>query len=404
MVAAAAPLDFGGRIVGTTSTPVTIDVPARLALSQLPPDTPIPVPAQLVGLVPVSSGSTTYPPQLINVFGDVSASVQLLSVALDRGDDFSAEVSTARDPSSSAAQIRIRFAPVSTGPLADTMRGQLAHLNVEIPGGGLIGALFGTVSGFLGDLLVAWLSAELEQPVTGTGIVADDGAPVPQGPAGPQGGTGTGLPGMPGPPGPVGPAGPEGPAGLPGLPGQPGAPGPPGPSRQGVLSDVYVVRPNGSVGVLPVGDFELARLVVPPGSYLITAKLVVSGADDEKRFAGKVFLSTGDRANFAHGNASPTQIPDYHVWPTLLHDVATFTQATAITVTGMADQSEWYADEIILTALRVGVVNPLSDLRGVTADGVSTGQQSPDCAQQLREARSEIQRLSTLLAAIQSQG
>ena len=88
-----APLDFGGHVVGTSSAPVTVTVPLSIALSQLPSDTAITVPPQLIGVLPVSTGNTTYPPQLINVFGDVSATVRLASVALDDGVDFGVDAS-----------------------------------------------------------------------------------------------------------------------------------------------------------------------------------------------------------------------------------------------------------------------------------------------------------------------
>ena len=142
------------------------------------------------------------------------------------------------------------------------------------------------------------------------------------------------------------------------MPGLPGAPGPAGPAGPVSLPDVYVARgaPDKVLVSAGGGPVELVRLMVAPGSYLMTAKLVAEGADSEEPFTGTVTLSTGDVAGFGHGNSNPKQISNFLWWPLVLHDVATFARPTVITLSAAADNHGWHASDAILTALRVGVV------------------------------------------------
>jgi hypothetical protein len=95
----------------------------------------------------------------------------------------------------------------------------------------------------------------------------------PQGPVGPAGNPG--APGKRGPRGQTGPAGaagapgargPQGPKGDPGPGGPAGPKGDPGPSDGYYLAKVNVVN-------LPAGEVEVARLNLPPGSYIASATM-----------------------------------------------------------------------------------------------------------------------------------
>ena len=88
--------------------------------------------------------------------------------------------------------------------------------------------------------------------------------------------------------------------GCPAFPAPQGRAGPAGPVS---LPDVYVARgaPDKVLVSAGGGPVELVRLMVAPGSYLMTAKLVAEGADSEEPFTGTVTLSTGDVAGFGHG-------------------------------------------------------------------------------------------------------
>src|SRR4051794_23248416 len=105
------------------------------------------------------------------------------------------------------------------------------------------------------------------------------GKPGPRGPQGPVGPAGPkGDPGAPGakgatgdrgPAGPAGPAGERGPQGATGATGATGDRGPQGPI--GPSDGYYFAKLN--VVNLPAGEVEVARLNLPPGSYIANATL-----------------------------------------------------------------------------------------------------------------------------------
>ena len=146
------------------------------------------------------------------------------------------------------------------------------------------------------------------------------------------------------------------------------------------------------------GSVELIRLSVAPGSYLLTAKLGAEGADSEEPFAGTVTLSTGDVARFGHGNSNPKQISDHLWWPLQLHDVATVARPTVISLTAAAGNHGWRAGDAILTALRVGTINPPIDLRDLPYPGGRDAQQVRRVAES-SGVEGEVQRLTGLLEA-----
>src|SRR6187455_2879110 len=106
-------LDFGGCPVGQTSRRVDVPLPTHVRLSELPPDLAFAVPAQLQGLPPpFQLGPTVYPPQLMMLLGDASASVVLGSVGFDDGSDFGVQLD--------AGTAQVVFHPTAAGGRNDT--------------------------------------------------------------------------------------------------------------------------------------------------------------------------------------------------------------------------------------------------------------------------------------------
>lgn len=174
------------------------------------------------------------------------------------------------------------------------------------------------------------------------------------------------------------------------MPGLPGASGP------AMLPEVYVARSEGGV-ILPDSEVhELARLSVGPGSYLVTAKVLVYYGDQEVAIGGKLRLSTGETSWFSHGNASRLEIPDYVMWPVVLHDVATFAEPTVIALTALADTNGFFAGPLVLTALRVGAVNPVTNLRGLPVIDREVDAETHSPVTSHTEG-AELQRLTALL-------
>lgn len=116
-----------------------------------------------------------------------------------------------------------------------------------------------------------------------TGAAGPDGPAGAQGAAGPQGAVGlkgdTGAAGPQGLKGDAGAAGPQGlkgdtgAAGPQGLKGDTGAAGPQGPAGP---SEAFSVSSPQSVVISPSQNPDLATLTVPAGSYVVSAKLVLS--------------------------------------------------------------------------------------------------------------------------------
>ncbi|MGZ5406476.1 MAG: hypothetical protein ACXWX1_01685 [Aeromicrobium sp.] len=351
-------VEFGGRPVGSSSAPVLLTIPLVARLSDLPADLAINVPPQMQGFpAPYTLGATAYPALLIAVFGDVTASFKVVSLAFDFGQNFSLQAGDALETTGTPhTSVAVSFAPATEGPLVDTLRGVAANLWVEIPKGGLSGYVLQQFSSLFAGYLSNWISDQLVFPVSGTGLETGQPAQLlPPGVAGPQG--------QPGVRGEAGPAGPPG-AGSTGPPGPAGPAGPPGPTGQPVHSGsasgtaVYSVRPQVSSWVTE--PIELASITVPAGQYLITARLVANRSGSEGALTGRCTLSSGDTVNFEHYNRSRNMVDDVHGWPVMLHDVAHLERRTTISLsaTNQEPGNGWRADEVILTALRVAAINP----------------------------------------------
>jgi hypothetical protein len=364
-------LDFGGRAIGTTSSPVAIRVSRVINLSDLPDDYEIEVPATMRGFPPpFALGATTYPPQLAAMFGDVSATFGLVSLTLDSGTDFALDTGDALTTIGPYGTATVAFQPSTPGPLDDMLRGVVTSVAVTIPSGGLAGTALQAFSNLFGGFMTSWMTDQLALPLQGIGLEVVEEAPVPGiGPAGPQGPPGLpGAAGIAGPPGATGqpgekgdpgPAGPQGRAGDQGHPGPPGPQGPAGPVSAGAStteSAVFVVRSTESSWV--VNPVELAILMVPAGHYVITAKLVVNRNWSDGPLGGAIRLSTGDSIQFDHFSLSK-DLPESVVgWPVMLHDVASFDRPTRISLVGTNSKQGWRSWDVILTALRVGANNP----------------------------------------------
>lgn len=104
----------------------------------------------------------------------------------------------------------------------------------------------------------------------------------PGGPPGPMGLTGaTGPAGPAGPTGQAGPAGQTGPAGPAGPQGVPGPAGPPGPAGTGAtvaFTAQFGLRGGNPIFLGPTYT-EVSSVLVPPGFYLVTAKVVLTNAN-----------------------------------------------------------------------------------------------------------------------------
>ncbi len=378
-MASLAPIDFGGREVGTTSAPISVYVPLLVRLSDLPDDLPIAIPPQLRGFpAPFSLSETAYPPQLSAIFGDVSATFRVVQVDFDDGLHFTLDAQDALSAVGPSAAISVSFRPQASGRHVDTVRGTVANLAVDIPAANALGSLLRLVTGLLGGPLTTWLNEQLAFAVLGSGVAQAEANQVvlPQGPAGPQGPPGISGPrgptGEPGPEGPVGPAGAPGLAGPPGPPGPQGVQGPPGPSAQRDAfgdPDVFVAR--SSVPILvkakPWEDpTTILTLRVAPGSYLITARLRVLSEGRSEKLAADCILSTGDSIHLNHLDTSVGTNTERIGWPIVLHDVASFARPTVIALSGSTVYPEgWLAEQVVVTALRVGAINPLISLVSV---------------------------------------
>ncbi len=127
-----------------------------------------------------------------------------------------------------------------------------------------------------------------------TGPAGSTGATGPQGLKGDTGAQGPqGVAGAAGPQGPAGPAGPQGAQGLQGIPGQNGQDSAPG------LSKVYNTFDFNNINYaeLPVGGTQpapvLKQLDLPPGKYLVTAKVNVRQKTSNIFAIATCSLSTG---------------------------------------------------------------------------------------------------------------
>jgi hypothetical protein len=400
-MASRAPIDFGGRKVATTSSPVTLTFPLEARLSGLPDDLAIAIPPHLQNLPsPYSFGPTVYPAQLLAAFGDVAASFRLTLVQLDDGQHFTVDAQSALSSPGPAAAVSVAFQPAAVGNIADSLRGTVTNLAIDIPTAGMMGALLRLITPLMTGVMTTWLNDQLVYPLVGVGIAEQEAMVGPAGPQGPQGlsgmsaqgepaGGSAGVVGTPGPAGPPGPPGPPGSTGapglpgapgapglpglpgvpgLPGLPGLPGSPGPPGPAGPAGTSapcsepDVFVARSSNSV-VVKAKSWEPATgiltLRVGAGTYLITARLRVLSSGNTEQLAADCLLSTGDAIHLNHLHTLPDPHTERIGWPVMLHDVATFDRPADIVLSGTTEYPDgWLAEQVIITALRIGAVNP----------------------------------------------
>jgi hypothetical protein len=360
-------MDFGGRPVGTTSSPVALSIPLVVHLSDLPDDYVINVPPQMQGFpAPFALGSPTYPGPLIAAFGDVSASFRLIDLSLDIGQHFRLDTGDVLTTRGTQGRAAVNFHPVSGGPTTDMLRGVAANLAVTIPSGGFSGAVFQAFSNLFAGFMTDWLNQQLIYPLAGTGIL--EGQPNEIGFQGPQGSPGEkGDSGLQGPVGPQGQTGDSGPQGQKGDSGLQGPVGPRGSANENV---VYAIRSQERPTIVGSAPVVLATLIVPAGSYVITGRVGVNNLwhDGPEPVHGRCSLSTGDSVSFKHSSARSIR-DDSHHWPVILHDVVSFNQTTKISLLGQGETGDslnrqpdkgWQSSDVILTAMRVQTINPVS--------------------------------------------
>jgi len=189
----------------------------------------------------------------------------------------------------------------------------------------------------------------LTGPAGPMGLPGPIGLTGPAGPAGPAGATG-----------PIGPAGPAGSPGTSGPAGPPGPVGPPGPAGSGGVS-VYTLTVGGpSSTPVFVGPFftDVGSIFVPTGSYLITAKVVLTNATTVQTLSrcqlsrsgaitvldiSEVTLAdtTGEATLAVHAVTQLTTTPGEHVKLSCQADYpgqasAIYPQLTATQVTGIS--------------------------------------------------------------------
>lgn len=147
---------------------------------------------------------------------------------------------------------------------------------------------------------------------------------------------------------------------------------------------------------------ELAAVEVPAGNYLVAAKLVVNRGQSEGPLAGSCLLSTGDRVDFDHVNRGKKVVDDAHVWPVMLHDTVTFDAATTISLVGENREpgAGWRSQNIILTALRVGAVNPSVSSRPRPSERSTPAAAGPDGGPAWKDTQEEIKGLRTDLRTV----
>jgi hypothetical protein len=424
-------IDFGGCRVGYTSGSFEFVIPNDVLLSDLPPDLAFAVPPQLQGLpAPFQLGPTTFPPQLIFMLGDASATFSTSPPTLDKGTDFHVQLNSGPGMPMTAAgghtRILATFSPSLAGQRDDTLRAVASNLVVSIPNLGALGGLLPAMASLLVGTLAGWLATELTLRTTGFGYVpaADGASPAVPGPLGPQGPPGVaevggqGLPGPQGAPGPRGEAGLQGQPGrdgqagaqgvpgmpgipgipgipgVPGIPGLPGPMGPPGAAQVDTYPDVYVARQE-HADSFRSGTTVIA-LEVPAGTYLVTARVSATGGDPNGSFTGAFTLSTGAKAYVGYGYMRPQQPDIARVTSSVvLHDVVTYKRHSSIVLRAWVGPSfggdkgdrigSIDASGAIVTALRVGAVNPrvsnfaeaFQDFEAMSHEISSSGQTRP---------------------------
>ena len=157
--------------------------------------------------------------------------------------------------------------------------------------------------------------------------------------------------GQQGPPGLQGPAGPEGPTGP---------------------SDAYVVQPTGAdcCPVLTKDRTEVARLTLPAGSYVLTAKASIQNTryDPDAPVSATCEIHYADQYSEHPGDASFTVVDNYPKMIAPLAMVQSFTLATegsatlncdayVVSPTGLQSPVRTVVHEMSLAAIKVGAIH-----------------------------------------------
>lgn len=125
----------------------------------------------------------------------------------------------------------------------------------------------------------------------------------------------------------TGPQGPAGTPGAPGAPGQPGEPGPPGPAGPSHAYFTTGDPRNPVVTLTQSTTTPIAQLTVPAGSYIIDAKVVVTGNGTATGLSA--FLSYDPTTSAVSDSANGFVGPSTSL-PMLIHDAQTFAASTTM--------------------------------------------------------------------------
>jgi hypothetical protein len=155
-----------------------------------------------------------------------------------------------------------------------------------------------------------------------------------------------GPPGPEGPPGPTGPTGPMGPTGPAGPVGATGPTGPTGPEGPPGTGNMWIVHQGADAVELNSNGVQVLSLMVPAGSYAISAKVSVANLEEGDEFA-QCTLSTGDSSLISVEEFSDGGM-------IVLLDAATFASDTEIILECSINVNVGLARDGVLGAIEIG--------------------------------------------------
>lgn len=164
-----------------------------------------------------------------------------------------------------------------------------------------------------------------------------------------------GLPGVKGDTGPAGPAGAPGAQGPAGPAGSAGAPGATGPSG---ASEVYVTRHDANQTINQQGGSIVTTLVLPAGSYALTAKVDVNmgpyNALGEQNAVCAIYQG-GNAVDTAYGSLN--QYSDANLALSAAVTVAAEETAFQMICGSVSGQLAGFTHDAVMTAVRVDAVH-----------------------------------------------
>jgi hypothetical protein len=170
-----ATVDFGSRAVNTTGDAKTATVPLKISLTDLPQGLVVPI-ASLVGDAFVRAqlqtlfqlgglGPQFTVAQFVATFGNVTLNYAVSGIQLQRGRDFSVQLTPAAGGNQT---IQISFVPRAQGDRADLLRASVGGISAS--GTGVAGTL-APVAGLVGNLFSGFINNYLAVLLHGIGIL-----------------------------------------------------------------------------------------------------------------------------------------------------------------------------------------------------------------------------------------